>query len=105
MVDLPCFTVHGGGGIFVRGQVCGENFVFQFGVQIFPILRNLGHSTLITPVPRASASFSMESQPRPCSVFCISDELALFKIWACQSFAHLIVHKEPRVSGVEVCCV
>ena len=33
---------------------------------------------------------SMESQPGPCSLFIISDELVLFKIWACQSFTQLV---------------
>ena len=55
------------GGWVERGQFRGENLVFQFGVEIF--LRNLGHFLLVGILSGASASFSMESQPGPCSVF------------------------------------
>ena len=111
-----------GGGDFVGGQVLGENFVFRFGVKIFPknfscaiwgtscslcILSGGGsqvfNSTLITPFPQTSASFSMESRPGPCPpLFLISDELVSFKIWACPSLTEQIVHKELRVGGVEI---
>ena len=32
----------------------------------------------------------------------LSEELVFFKIWACQTFTHMIVHKEPKAGGVEV---
>ena len=93
-----------------------ENFVFQFGAEIFSmefLLRNLGYFLLLVhPLwPRSPGIVALfrqsicSSHPfilLACLFFLISDELVLFKIWAHQSFTQLIVQKEPRVGDVEV---
>ena len=56
LVNWRSYQRYREGGNFVWGQVRGENFVFQFGVEIFP-----------TNFFVQYASFSMESQPGLCS--------------------------------------
>ena len=115
-----------GGWNFVRGQVCGENFVLvwcrnfpgEFFAQFLgglpsawraPIVRwtQGGGGHFFRCISRRYALQNTKSfqlccalcHPGPCSFFLISDELVLFKIWACQSFTRLIVHKEPKGWG------
>ena len=101
----------GGGEDFIRGQFRRDNFVFQFGVEMFP-------APCFRTIWGTSCSFCVLSGGggqvlwRCCwqSVHRLykwllvfnSDDLVLFKFWACQSFTPPLVHKEPNVGGVEV---
>ena len=80
-----------GGGKLRQGTSSWESFVFQFGVKVFP--------TNFFCAVWGTCSLCLIGS---CFFFCISDELVLFKIWACQSCTQLIVHKKPRVRDVEV---
>ena len=77
------------GGWVHKEAISWEIFVFQFGAEISPtklFCAIRGTSCSLGLLGGASASFSMESQPGPCSSFFISDELVLFKTWSLQSF-------------------
>ena len=90
------------GGV-VREQLCGDNCVFQFGVEIFSMKLFAQFGALPAPfaapverVPPLLWRANLGLAP-----FFISDELLLLKIWVYQAFIQLIVHKEPSVGGVE----
>ena len=70
--DEVCHHGHRGCEIFVRGQLRGENCVFQFGVEIFPtnfFCAIWGTFCSLCILIGTSAHFSVESQPRRCSKF------------------------------------
>ena len=90
-----------GAGAFVRGQVRGGNFVFQFGVEISPT--NLGLFLLFVECPSILRDEGKAALVQ--SFFAIRQEggpidkqiTSLAKI-----FTQLIVHKEPKGLGVDV---